>query len=472
MCGTLGILGEVSLGVARNALQLLSHRGQDASGLAWYSKASGKIIIKKAKGLPTNIEIANPGKKIPFVVGSTRYPTFGSRVGNATVGKFAQPFESKNGKVVIAHNGNITNIPLLSDKKYESDAEFIADYLGELLAKSGDLVQAVKEFMNSVDGSYAVAGIYTGKLFAFRDPRGIRPLVIGNNGEIAAAASESYVLEFLGIYEWEDVNPGELVVVKAQENEESAFSISKYVCKSVEKKAHCMFEWVYFANPCTKINGKSVYQARLDLGRKLGDQISKSSKIDYDYVVPVPDTSKIAATGIAEYTGLKFREAIIKNRTLLRTFIMPTEEKRKTAADLKYQFVVDLIKGKNLLVVDDSIVRGLTSKKIVKRLRELGANKIGFAVTSPPQKYPCYYGIDFPRETELIAHKKTVEQIREYLGVDELFYQTVSDLKVVLKPLDICTACLTGEYPTPHARRIRELLKEGKIDPNSSHYEV
>ena len=336
---------------------------------------------------------------------------------------------------------------------------------------SENLVKAVSEFMEKIDGSYAISGVYRDQFFAFRDPYGIRPLTFGFNEHIAASSSESYVLEFLGIHEWTDVKPGEIVIVKklVPRNGKSFHVIKQQLAKK-NRKAHCMFEWVYFANPCSEIDGLSVYEARLNLGKALAQQI-KEKQDEYDYVVPVPDTSKVAATSLAEELKIPFREAIIKNRSLLRTFIIPDEEKRKNAANLKYLFVKKLIKGKKLLVVDDSIVRGLTSKRIVKKLKELGAEKIGFAITSPPQRYPCYYGIDFPKETELIAHNKTIEQIKEELGVDAIYYQTVQSLEASLKPNMLCTACITGKYPTKHAIEIRQLINQQLIPVESSHYE-
>ncbi len=475
MCGTLGIIGGISLGNAINALQLLSHRGQDASGLAWRNNETGEYIIKKARGLPKEIPIENPEYRPLFLIGSTRYPTFGSRGKNTTLEKFAQPFESKKGvPVVISHNGNITNIPMLVDTQYESDAEFIADYLGYLLKKHDkNLERAVLEFMETIDGSYAISGIFEKKLFTFRDPYGIRPLAFGYNDKLAVSSSESYVHEFLGINEWRDVKAGELITVQISEtliNGKNIFEITSNQLVKKPKKAHCMFEWVYFANPCSKIEGLGVYQARLNLGRELAKQIIEKGA-HYDYVVPVPDTSKVAATSLAEKLGIPFREAIIKNRLLLRTFIIPDSDERKNAAELKYHFVRDLIKDKKLLVVDDSIVRGLTSKKIIKKLKELGAKKVGIAVTCPPQKYPCYYGIDFPKETELIAHNKTIQQIKEELDADELYYQKLDDLRIALENKELCTACITGHYPTKHAEKIRLLITEKKIPVDSSHYE-
>ncbi len=471
MCGTLGIIGNLNLGLARQALHLLSHRGQDASGIAWLDSETGHFEIRKHRGLPDKIPLEDPEKQTQIVVGSTRYPTFGSRGKGVTLDRFAQPFEAKSKeRIVIAHNGNITNIPELSDKKYDSDAEFIADYLGELLDKSnGDLTIAVEEFHKSVDGSYAIAGIHRGKLFAFRDPMGIRPLAIGKNETLAIVASESYVHEFLGIMDWRDILPGELVILQKEDRyiEEK----SKRLVNS-KKRAHCMFEWVYFANPCSKIDSLGVYQARMNLGTNLAKQILENEKTpDYDYVIPVPDTSKIAAIAISETLGIPFREAIIKNRALLRTFIIPDSQERTAAATMKYQFIKDLINGKKLLVVDDSIVRGLTSQKIVKRLKELGAKRIGIAVTTPPQRYPCYYGIDFPKEEELIAHKRSISQIKEILGVSELYYQRTEDLEKSLSPLPLCTACITDQYPTPHAQKIRVLIKKGQLGSSSSPYE-
>ena len=232
---------------------------------------------------------------------------------------------------------------------------------------------------------------------------------------------------------------------------------------------HCMFEWIYFANPVPNIDTRAVHSVRVALGKKLATQI-QSTDDKWDVVIPVPDTSRIAAQSIAEVLGLPFVEAIIKNRYMHRTFIMENPGKRSEFASQKYLYIQELIQDKNILIVDDSIVRGLTSKLIVKKLFSLGAKTVGFAVTSPPIRHPCYYGVDFSTKKELIAHEKTLEQIQEWLEVTKLYYLSNEDLHASIE-LSICDACITGDYPTTYGKKLGELANKGELSDSNRHYE-
>jgi amidophosphoribosyltransferase len=441
---------------------MLTHRGQDASGLAWLEKNS-KIGISKKDSYPDLLELEEE-KIVDYILGATRYPTFGTRTDSSNIEIYAQPFvfSTNYGDLVIVHNGNITNTSVLSNKSFESDSDFIVEFLGNLIDKSkGNIRDAVLEFMENVDGSYSIIGMLDEEIFSFRDPRGIRPLVIGNNGKITVVASESVVLHNMHIKDIDTIKPGEIVFL----------SNNKWKREDLIKHdhAHCMFEYVYFANPCSIIEERLVYDVRLQFGRELGERIQKDN-LNIDYIIPVPDTSRPASQGLSEILEIPVREAIIKNRYLQRTFIMKSEEERTRVAKRKYLYTSKYIRGKNILVVDDSIVRGLTSKKIVQDLRDLGANKIYFALTCPAIRFACYYGIDFPTDEELIASGNKVEEIRDILNVDQIYYQSIDSLKKSIGLSDICTACLSGSYPTPYAQEIRIKYLNGELK-GRSHYE-
>jgi amidophosphoribosyltransferase len=463
MCGVLGVKGKTTLEQGKILLQMLTHRGQDASGLAWVSENNSKLSISKIDAYPDLLKVSDDEKAI-FLVGSTRYPTFGTRTNFKNVDNFAQPFsvKSKYGTLVIVHNGNTTNLSQLTSRKYESDANFIVDFLGDLLDKNkGDIKLSVKNFMDNIDGSYSIIGLLGKTLFTFRDPKGIRPLVIGKNGSLTVIASESVVLQNMGITEFDDVKPGELIIFSENSLERAQ------LCKS--DHAHCMFEYVYFANPCSVIENQLVYDIRLSLGRELSHRIQQDD-IEIDYIVPVPDTSRPASQGLSEELNIPVREAIIKNRYLQRTFIMKSEKERTNAAKRKYLYVPSYIKGKKILLVDDSIVRGLTSQKIIRDLRSLGVDQIHFAITCPAIRFACYYGIDFPSDEEVIASGNTLKKIKEILDVDSLYYQKIESLKKSIGINDLCTACLSGSYPTQFAAELRIKYLNGEII-NRSHYE-
>ena len=464
MCGVLGIKGSTTLGQGKILLQMLTHRGQDASGLSWYEETKNKMSTVKSDSYPDLLAL-NENFKTYTLLGSTRYPTFGTRTDSSNIESYAQPFSisTKYGNLSIVHNGNTTNLSALSNKIYESDAQFITDFLGSLVDKEeGNLESAIKELMQKIDGSYSIVGVFKNQLFAFRDPRGLRPLIVGSNESITLVTSESVVLQNLGIEKFEDVKPGELILINKKE----------IIHKQLQQKdhAHCMFEFVYFAHPCSCIEKRLVYDVRLELGRELGYRI-KETMLDIDYIIPVPDTSKPASQALSEVLKVPVREAIIKNRYLQRTFIMKSKEERSSVAKRKYLYSPSYIKGKSILVVDDSIVRGLTSQKIIKDLRKIGAKNIYLAVTCPAIRFACYYGIDFPNDDELIASGYKIEEIKNILNVDELFYQNIESLKKSIGFSDLCTACLSGCYPTTYAQEIRIKYLNGELK-NRSHYEV
>ncbi len=517
MCGVLGIMGDVPIITAVEMLQLLTHRGQDCAGIAWIPKkrkdgrdlrdwlrsssaselkverrsrllnSLGKVCVSKSMGFPTTLPV--PGFEAAAVlVGSTRYPTVGKEGSKDTpVEKFSQPFaaEVKNDQVALVHNGNITNFSELinkrfPDKEYYSDSELIVDLLAlELKRSGGNLVEAIRSLSQSLDGAYSIVGIYEGNLFAYRDPLGFKPLTFAQSDHHVIFASESVVFQHLSIRRVRDVQPGELVIVKPRDslNEEEEeeplppFELESHIIKKISSPKHCMFEYVYFAHAVSKIDEKLVYDVRLELGRRLARRIQKMN-LEIDFVVPVPDTARVAVQAISEELGIPVRELIIKNRYYLhRTFILKNENERRAAVGRKYLYLPDLIKESNVLIVDDSIVRGLTCKKMIAEFRKLGASKVYFASTCPPITHPCYYGIDFTRDKELLASNRTLEEIKHELWVDELIYQTIDDLVAAIGTPHLCLACVTGNYPTPVARKIRKKVELQLIDGDQRPYE-
>lgn len=436
--------------MARDLLLLLTHRGQDASGLLWVN--DGETAISRAMGSPDRINIEEQNSK--FILGCTRYPTIGRRVASEEeLDSFVGPFSS--GIVSLTHNGNVTNINTLSSKNYDCDTEFLVERIAcNIDASEGNLPKAFKKLESEVDGAFSLVGIVNDKLFAYRDSRGFKPLVFGRSNDTTMVASESTVLDMAGVQLERDVYPGELLIFDKGGVMES-YSISQNALHS-----HCFFEYVYFAHPAAMIENQLVYDVRFRLGRALAQAFNKMNHSPPDYVVPVPDTSRPAAQAMAESLQVPIREIILKNRYLGRTFIMRTQEERDSMARNKYIYLDDKIKGKNILVVDDSIVRGTTARMIVDDLKRRGASKVYFAVTCPPQSHPCYYGIDIATDRELIASTANIEEIADFVQADALVYQETATLENAIGLKDLCLACLDGKYPTEYAQRIRDKVQE------------
>lgn len=450
MCGIIGVIGskyaaeEVFLGMLNQ-----QHRGQHSAGILTYSN---HFHLRRENGL---VDKAFDQKALEALVGSlgighTRYPTAGV---NVPVQPFFLTYPYGIG---MAHNGNIINFKSLRDYLveekhrilvYESDLEILlnifSDALDPVLFSPNAVYNAVKEVYRMVNGGYSVVGLIARKgLFAFKDPRGIRPLILSErrHGEELSYAfsSEDVAMRSQDYKVVRDLEPGEVVFIDMDMNVHSSI-LEKNV------PAPCMFEWVYFSRAESVLNKTSVYKVRLGLGKALAKQLKG---IKADLVAPVPDTSRTAAISLAEELKLPYREVLIKNRYVGRTFILQSQKERENAVKLKLNVVYSEIEGKDVIIVDDSIVRGTTSKKIIELLREAGARKIYFVSTCPPLKHPCYYGIDFPLQSELVASGQEIEEIRKAIGADALFYMDIKNLKKVLG-IPVCTACLNGDYPTP-----------------------
>ncbi len=461
MCGVLGILGSYELEASRELLRLLTHRGQDASGLLWMSGSDFRV--SKTIGSPSNLSLQD--KESDIILGSTRYPTSGHRVTSEdSLHDFVGPFYKD--QVAVTHNGNITNLRSLVHEDYECDTKFICDRLRQHLSeRDGDLPTALTRLTSEIDGAYSIIGIHHGRLFAYRDSRGFKPLVFGRSSEHTIVASESTVLDMAQVKLERDVYPGELVIFGPDK------SVQCYSISQQDTHKHCFFEYVYFANPAAKIENQLVYDVRFRLGRALANTFTNLQLEKPDYVIPVPDTSRPAAQALAEELGVPMREVILKNRYLGRTFIAQSQEARNSMAHYKYIYLDDKIRGRNLLVVDDSIVRGTTAKMIVNDLKRRGASRVYFAVTCPPQSHPCYYGIDISTSNELIASEAGLESICDFIGADALIYQDIDALVNAIGIQDMCLACLDGDYPTEHARRIRKAVHTGGMQEGIRDYE-
>ncbi|HJV05839.1 MAG TPA: amidophosphoribosyltransferase [Chromobacteriaceae bacterium] len=468
MCGILGVVGQSPVNqLLYDGLQLLQHRGQDAAGIV---TANGKSFhMHKGSGMvrdvfrTRNMRSLNGNAGIAHV----RYPTAGSASSLAE----AQPFyvNSPFG-VVLAHNGNLTNTEELKADMYRHDLRHIntnSDSEVLLNVFAHELAQRVEGFELSVDavfaaieavhrrvrGAYAVVAMIAGYgLVAFRDPNGIRPLVIGVNESSGRAeymlASESVALDCSGFQVLRDVQPGEGVFISFDGD------FHARSCATNVTHAPCLFEYVYFARPDSVIDGASVYQARIVMGEKLAEKIRRVlPQMDIDVVMPIPDTSRPSALQLANHLGLPYREGFIKNRYIGRTFIMPGQAVRKKSVRQKLNPVACEFKDRNVLLVDDSIVRGTTSKEIVQMARDAGAKKVYFASAAPAVRFPNVYGIDMPTRAELLATGRNDQQIAEEIGADAVIYQDLDALEEAVHSVNpqlnaFETSCFNGEYIT------------------------
>ncbi len=462
MCGIVGILGTPRASQeVHQALLMLQHRGQDSAGILSVDAHPGKFHLHKGLGQVSAVfEKKRDIERLhgQSAIGHTRYSTIGE-IKESDLQPMALSLPVGIGMV---HNGNVSNYhevrnKLLKGQRFfmsDNDVEMILHLMAEGYSKSSEtagtqfqhLCNSVKSVLNAVEGGYSVIGLLgSDGMFAFRDPHGIRPLILGSrkedDGKTAyCLTSETCALKFLGYDVERDVRPGELIWIDRAGNIHT---------KNLTEKTPlpCMFEWIYFSSADSTFEDRNVYEVRLKLGELLGARIPKD--LHFDVVAPVPDTSRPAAISLAETLKVPFREVLIKNRYVQRSFITNGQDKRQLAVGMKFSVIDELVAGKNVLLVDDSIVRGTTSRKIVELLKHHGAKQVYFASTCPPVVHPCYYGIDFPSEKELIASGRTSTQVSDYLGADGVFYSTMDDLTESLKGKTFCHACLNGEYAYP-----------------------
>lgn len=467
MCGIVGILSTIKQDTAvyiYDALTIIQHRGQDAAGIVTSHK--GRFYMRKSNGLVRNAFKSKhmSGLLGDMGIGHVRYPTAGSSSGSE-----AQPFyvNSPYG-IAFAHNGNLTNTKELAKELFEqdlrhintnSDSEILLNVFAGELAKlekqrinEKDIFTSITQVHKRVRGAYTAIGMVPGYgIFGFRDPNGIRPLILGkrttNNGTKYMLASESVALTALGYEVIRDIAPGEGVVIDRKG------SLFTQQCSDKAQYAPCIFEFVYFARPDSVIDNISVYKSRLRMGEKLAEKIQNEWSEKIDVVIPIPDTSRVAALQLAQKLGVKYSEGLIKNRYIARTFIMPGQKQRKKSVRQKLSAIELEFKGRNVLLVDDSIVRGTTSEQIVKMARDAGAKKVFFASAAPAVRYPNVYGIDMASDKEFIAHNKTTDQICKTIGADKLIYQDLDDLiwcvqqgNPAIKTFD--SSCFDGKYIT------------------------
>jgi len=491
MCGIVGVVSNAPVNqLIYDALLLLQHRGQDAAGIV--TQQDRKFFMHKAKGMVRDVFRTRNMRALPGAsgLGQVRYPT----AGNAFSEEEAQPFYvNAPFGVVLVHNGNLTNAHALKAELFstdhrhtntESDSEVLLNVLAHELEKAtrgtalgpDEVFAAVAGVHQRVRGSYAVIAHIAGHgMLAFRDPFGIRPLCFGRGPDDGVmAASESVALEGVGYVPERDLAPGEALFVTLDG------ALHARQCAPQSRLSPCIFEYVYLARPDSTLDGISVYQARLNLGQTLATRVVSTVPPDeIDVVIPIPESSRPSATELARLLGKPYREGFVKNRYVGRTFIMPGQSVRKKSVRQKLNAIVSEFAGRNVLLVDDSIVRGTTSKEIVQMAREAGAHKVYLASAAPPVRYPNVYGIDMPTKEELVAHGHTEEEVRQIIGADALIYQDVQAMKRAIGALNPAVqgfdaSCFDGVYVTGDitdsdiARLNEQRLKTGEDDADTS----
>ncbi len=447
-CGVVGIWNNSeAANLAYLSLYSLQHRGQEGAGVvALNSEDNNRFSAHRGLGLVSDVFNKYDFSKLPGknAIGHNRYTTAGSNhIANV------QPFfaELSIGKVALAHNGNLTNAEeLRAELKSQgaifsstSDTEVILHLLSRTsnnIPKAESVILALKQ----LKGAYSLVILFEDRLFAVRDPNGVRPLAIGELKEGLIFASETCAFDLVKAKYLRDVEPGEIIEVTNNNQVKSYFPFGPTI-----KESPCIFEYIYFARPDSRVFGRGVSAVR----ERLGQELAKENPVEADVVIPVPDSGNTAAIGYSQASGIPYRQGLVRNHYVGRTFIEPKQEIRDFGVRLKLNPVVDIIAGKRIVVVDDSIVRGTTSKKLIKMLREVGAKEIHLRISAPPTIDPCYYGIDTPEKSELIASHKSIDEIASYLGVDSLGYLSMDGLyrAVGAERGKFCDACFSGNYP-------------------------
>lgn len=445
-CGVFGIYSNNCHDVASlsyYALYALQHRGQESCGIA--VNTEGDIVHHKAMGLVPEVfsEKILDGLQGRSAVGHVRYSTTG-----ASLLANAQPLvvKYKDGKMALAHNGNLVNASEIREKLEENgaifqstiDSEIMAYLISRYRGHNNSIEEAIFEMMKEVKGSYALVVLTPKKLLGIRDPYGIRPLCIGMLDNSYVLASETCALDAIGANFIRDVEPGEIVAISDE-------GLSSIKTNLENESKLCIFEHIYFARPDSYIDGASVYRARFEAGRLLAIE----NPVDADLVIGVPDSGITAALGYSDQSRIPYAQGFIKNRYVGRTFIQPDQGKREMSVRIKLNAMRNAIEGKRVIMVDDSIVRGTTSKRIVQLLRDAGATEVHLKISSPPVKWPCYFGIDTPSRKHLTAACHTVDEIKEMIGADSLSYLSIEGLisTPVGSKCGFCRACFDGNYP-------------------------
>ncbi|MGN1363363.1 MAG: amidophosphoribosyltransferase [Methanobrevibacter sp.] len=463
-CGIVGIYSnDSSKEVAPSiyyALYALQHRGQESAGIATYNNING-INYYCGMGLVADVFKDYEIQKLDGYVGigHVRYSTTGqSKLENS------QPFvtDFEGGYIAMAHNGDIVNSKQLrmqlERKGYEfnsdTDSEVLCYLIKEIHSKSDNMIDTFEKISRMIIGSYSLVILINDELYVVRDPKGMKPLVIANKGDMFIAASETVAFDVLSADFIRDLEPGEVISVVDGK-------VSSHILEVANEtqNARCMFEYVYFARPDSVIDKQSVFDTRLKIGRYLYDEFP----FDADLVVPVPDSAIPAAIGYSRASGIPYGEGLIKNRYVGRTFIMPTQEEREMAVKLKLNPLKSGLEGKDIVLIDDSIVRGTTSAELINILKEAGANKIYLLIGCPPVVAPCFYGVAMASKEELIAANNTIEEMREKIGANALGYISIDSLvkAIGMDKEELCLGCLTEDYPTylPHDLEVETYYK-------------
>ena len=451
-CGVFGVLG---LNDAANfvalGLHALQHRGQEAGGIVAYDPSQGFNSARRFGYVRDNFTSQSLMETLPgsLAIGHVRYSTAGAK--GAAI-RDVQPFfgEFAMGGAAIAHNGNLTNADSLRRELIErgsifqssSDSECIIHLMARSLQRN--IPERMEDALRRVEGAFSIVAMTRSKLIGVRDPRGVRPLVLGKVGDGFALSSETCALDIIGAEFVRDIEPGEMVVI-SNNGIESIFPFRS------QNSKFCIFEHVYFSRPDSTIQGQSVYETR----RRIGVELAKESPIDADLVCPVPDSGTPAAIGFSQQSGIPYAMGIIRNQYMGRTFIEPTEQIRNMGVRLKLNVNRALIKGKRIILVDDSVVRGTTSRKIKEMIIDAGAKEVHFRIASPPTAWPCFYGVDTPQREKLIAATMTEEEMRQHLSVNTLKFISLDGLYRATgekegrdtKCPQYCDACFSGEYP-------------------------
>ncbi len=443
-CGVMGVQHHPEAArITYLGMYALQHRGQESGGIV----ASDGQQLTRHIGMGLVADIFDKSTLEPLrgrlAIGHVRYSTAGD-----TSMRNAQPLmaTTAHGTLALAHNGNLTNALSIRRQLEASGSIFQTTADSEVIlhliarSKAGNLREAIMESLRQVEGSYSLVFCTKKELIAARDPYGVRPLVIGRLGGAHLVASETCALDIVGAKFVREVRPGEIVYINGGGLKSSIFT-------QRTRTAHCSFENIYFARPDGRIFGKSVYAVRTELGR----QLAREAPAKADLVVAIPDSANVAAVGYAEQSGIPFGLGLIRSHYIGRTFIEPRQSIRDFGARIKYNAVPDALQGKSIVLVDDSIVRGTTSRKLVRMLRRVGVKAIHMRISSPPIISPCYYGIDTPTKKELIAANNSVSEIAEYLGVDSLAYLSVEGLVKACGGTEksFCVGCFTDNYPIP-----------------------